>query len=261
MSSISLKDKVAVVTGGGKGIGQAIAKRFASSGAAVSVWELDEQAADETVAAIREDGGTAQAFSCDVSDPASVQDASKETIEQLGQVSILVNNAGIAHIGTAETTSEEDFDRILKINAKGVYNCLHHVLPGMVEARSGVVLNLASIASRLGISERFAYSASKGAVLAMTLSVAKDYVDKGIRCNCLCPGRVQTPFVDGYLKEYYPDEEKRAEMFRKLSEYQPMGRMGQPEEIAALATFLCSDEAAFITGSAYDVDGGTMLLR
>ena len=171
------------------------------------------------------------------------------------------NNAGIAHIGTAETTSEEDFDRILKINAKGVYNCLHHVLPGMVEAKSGVVLNLASIASRLGISERFAYSASKGAGLAMTLSVAKDYVDKGIRCNCLCPGRVQTPFVDGYLKEYYPDEEKRAEMFRKLSEYQPMGRMGQPEEIAALATFLCSDEAAFITGSAYDVDGGTMLLR
>lgn len=261
MGSISLKDKVAVVTGGGKGIGQAIAKRFASSGAAVAIWELDEKAGNETVAAIRDDGGTAQMFSCDVSDQASVQDASKETIEQLGRVSILVNNAGIAHIGTAETTSEEDFDRILKINAKGVYNCLHRILPGMVEAKSGVVLNLASIASRLGISERFAYSASKGAVLAMSLSVAKDYVDKGIRCNCLCPGRVQTPFVDGYLKEYYPDQDERAKMFQKLSEYQPIGRMGQPEEIAALATFLCSDEASFITGSAYDIDGGTMLLR
>ena len=179
----------------------------------------------------------------------------------LGDVEILVNNAGIAHIGTVENTNEEDFDRILSVNAKGVYNCLHFLLPRMAKTGGGAVLNLASVASRLGISERFAYSASKGAVLAMTLSVAKDYLEQGIRCNCLCPGRIHTPFVDGYLEKYYPEEEKRAEMFRKLSEYQPIGRMGKPEEIASLAAFLCSDEASFITGSAYDIDGGTMLLR
>jgi len=131
----------------------------------------------------------------------------------------------------------------------------------LVDNGGGVILNLASIASRLGIADRFAYSASKGAALAMTLSVAKDYVDQGIRCNCLCPGRVHTPFVDGFLEKYYPDENERSEKFTELSKYQPIGRMGEPEEIASLATFLCSDEASFITGSAYDVDGGTMTLR
>ena len=261
MDKERLQGNVAVVTGGGKGIGQAIAKRFAAEGAKVAVWEQDEDAAAKTVAAINEAGGSAQAFACDVSDQEGVQATADATVSSLGDVDVLVNNAGIAHIGNVENTSEEDFDRILSVNAKGVYNCLHVLLPHMVETGGGAVLNLASVASRLGISERFAYSASKGAVLAMTLSVAKDYVDKGIRCNCMCPGRVHTPFVDGYLEKYYADKEERADMFRKLSEYQPIGRMGKPEEIAVLAAFLCSDEASFITGSAYDIDGGTMLLR
>ncbi len=261
MSEKRMKDKVTVVTGGGKGIGQAIARRFASEGAKVAIWELDEESAQSTASSIEADGESASAFFCDVADHESVLAASDATEATFGKITTLVNNAGIAHVGTAENTSEEDFDRIQRINVKGPYNCLRVLLPRMVENDGGTILNLASIASKLGISERFAYSTSKGAVLAMTLSVAKDYVDKGIRCNCLCPGRVHTPFVDGYLEKYYPEEKERAKMFQELSEYQPIGRMGKPEEIAALAAFLCSDEASFITGSAYDVDGGTMLLR
>ena len=158
-----------------------------------------------------------------------------------------------------EVATPEEMDNIYAVNVKGLYHCLHAAIPGMREQGGGVVLNLASIASKLGIQDRFAYSMSKGAAFAMTLSVARDYVDKGIRCNCLCPARVHTPFVDNYLDKNYPDT--KAEMFEKLSEYQPLGRMGKPEEIAALAAFLCSDEASFITGAAYDIDGGVVQLR
>ncbi len=261
MNEKRMQSKVAVVTGGGKGIGQAIARRFASEGAKVAIWDLDEEAAQSTADAIQADGDSAIPVFCNVADHDSVLSASDATETALGKVTTLVNNAGIAHVGTVENTSEEDFDRVQQINVKGPFNCLRVLLPRMVGNGGGSILNLASIASRLGISERFAYSTSKGAVLAMTLSVAKDYVNKGIRCNCVCPGRVHTPFVDGYLEKYYPDESERAKMFQELSEYQPIGRMGKPEEIAALAAFLCSDDASFITGSAYDVDGGTMLLR
>ena len=256
-----LDDKIAIVTGGGKGIGRAISLRFASEGAKVAIWEKDLDAAEETSKQISESGGMAIRIECEISDKISVSNALKETIDGLGKPTHLVNNAGIAHVGTATTTTEEDFDRVMNVNTKGLFLCLQAVLPVLVDNGGGVILNLASIASRLGIADRFAYSASKGAALAMTLSVAKDYVHQGIRCNCLCPGRVHTPFVDGFLEKYYPDENERSEKFTELSKYQPIGRMGEPEEIASLATFLCSDEASFITGSAYDVDGGTMTLR
>ncbi|MEM7387138.1 MAG: SDR family oxidoreductase, partial [Verrucomicrobiota bacterium] len=171
----------------------------------------------------------------------------------------LVNNAGNAHIGTASTTQPEDLDRIYQVNIKGIYHCLHTVLPRMQENGGGVVLNMASVASKLGIPDRFAYSMSKGAVLSMTLSVACDYLKDNIRCNCLCPGRVHTPFVDNYLKKTYPGEE--AAMFAKLAATQPIGRMGTPDEIARLAAFLCSDDAGFMTGGAYDIDGGFVSLK
>ena len=183
MNKRRMHKKVAVVTGGGKGIGQAIARRFASEGANVAIWEVDEKSAQATAAAIEADGCSATAFFCDVAVHDNVLAATKATEAALGKVSILVNNAGIAHIGTVEDTSDKDFDRIQRTNVKGPFNCLRVLIPRMVMNGGGAILNLASIASRLGISERFAYSTSKGAVLAMTLSVAKDYVDKGIRCN------------------------------------------------------------------------------
>ena len=256
-----LDDKIAIVTGGGKGIGRAISLRFANEGAKVAIWEKDLDAAEETSKQINDSGGMAISIECEISDKNSVSNALKETIDALGNPTHLINNAGIAHVGTATTTTEGDFDRVMSVNTKGLFLCLQAVLPVLVDNGGGVILNLASIASRLGIADRFAYSASKGAALAMTLSVAKDYVDQGIRCNCLCPGRVHTPFVDGFLEKYYPDQNDRDQKFTELSKYQPIGRMGEPEEIASLATFLCSEEASFITGSAYDVDGGTMTLR
>ena len=179
--------------------------------------------------------------------------------QSLGPADILVNNAGIASIGNVENTTPEEMDKIYAVNIKGPYNCLHAAIPRMKSNGGGVVLNMASIVSKIGISDRFAYSASKGAVFAMTLSVAKDYLKDGIRSNCLCPGRVHTAFVDSYLDKNYPDNKE--EMFEKLSAFQPIGRMGKPEEIGALAVFLCSDEASFVTGSAYDIDGGSTLLR
>ena len=256
-----LANKIAIITGGGKGIGRAIAQRFCEEGAKVAIWEKDQTAGIQTADEIIQQGGIARFIPCEINDANAVSLAVEETIDVLGKPTHLINNAGIAHVGTATSTTEEEFDRVMEVNTKGMFNCLNKVIPVLIENEGGVILNLASIASRLGIAERFAYSASKGAALAMTLSVAKDYVDQGIRCNCLCPGRVHTPFVDGFLEKYYPDENERSEKFTELSKYQPIGRMGEPEEIASLATFLCSEEASFITGSAYDVDGGTMTLR
>ncbi len=252
---LKLKNKKAFITGAGSGIGQAISLRFAEEGAEVFVLDVNESGGKETVALITDAGGTGSYHHLDVTDAEAVN----ALFNDLGPADILVNNAGIASIGNVEATSSEEMDKIYAVNIKGPYNCLHAAIPGMKANGGGAVLNMASIASKIGISDRFAYSASKGAVFAMTLSIAKDYLKDGIRSNCLCPGRVHTAFVDSYLDKNYPDN--REEMFEKLSAFQPIGRMGKPEEIGALAVFLCSDEASFITGSAYDIDGGSTLLR
>ncbi|WP_205508509.1 SDR family NAD(P)-dependent oxidoreductase [Longitalea arenae] len=252
-----LDNKKAIITGGGSGIGKAIATVFAKQGAAVNILDMDEQGATNVVNEITTAGGKAQFFKCDVSKQAEVQQI-VNGIAANGSIDILVNNAGIAHIGTAETTAEADFDRLVNVNVKGVYNCLHSVLPHMKQ-NGGSIINMASIASLVGIPDRFAYSMTKGAVVGMTLSVAKDYLKYNIRCNCISPARVHTPFVDGFLAKNYPGKE--AEMFEKLSKTQPIGRMGKPDEIGYLALYLCSNEASFITGCDYPIDGGFVKLN
>lgn len=247
--------KRAVITGGGSGIGKAMAHRFAQSGASVNVLELDTEAGQSVVSEIKESGGQADFIQVDVASEESVQAA----IDSIERIDILVNNAAVSSIGNVEAITPEEMDRVYRINVKGVYHCLHAVVPGMKEQGSGVILNMASIVSKLGIHDRFAYSMSKGAVLTMTLSVARDYVQHGIRCNCICPARIRTPLLEGFVDEHYAD--RKEEYLAELSEYQPIGRMGKPEDIAGLAVFLCSDDASFITGSAYDIDGGVTLLR
>jgi NAD(P)-dependent dehydrogenase (short-subunit alcohol dehydrogenase family) len=250
-----LKNKTAVITGGGSGIGRAMSVLFAKQGAVVHVVELNADAAEDTVNEITAAGGKASSHVCDISKQQQVVD----TFNAIATIDILLNNAGIAHIGRADTTSEADLDRIYNVNIKGAYNCLFAAIPLMKAKGAGVILNTASIAAQVGITDRFAYSTSKGAIHAMTLSVARDYLHDNIRCNCISPARVHTPFVDGFLAKNYPGEE--AEMFEKLSKTQPIGRMARPEEIAALALFLCSDEASFITGCDYPIDGGFITLN
>jgi 2-keto-3-deoxy-L-fuconate dehydrogenase len=252
-----LDGKIAAVTGAGSGIGRAIANTFTNAGARVFVLERDTRAGEETAADIRAKGGASTAIDCDVTSAQSVQAAFGRIDREAPRLDILVNNAGIAHIGTVENTSEGDLDRLYAVNVKGLFLCSQAAVARMKKAGGGAILNLASIASLIGLVDRFAYSMSKGAVLAMTRSIAVDFIGDKIRCNCVCPARVHTPFVDGYLKNTYPGRE--AEMFKRLSEYQPVGRMGTPEEVAALALYLCSDEASFITGQAYPIDGGVLV--
>lgn len=258
MGSFRLDGKVAVVTGGGSGIGQAIALTMAAHGAVVRVLDISLQDAEGTCRQIASAGGEAAAYACDVTDQKQVKSRFGELAAQ-GPVSILVNNAGISHIGTVESTTEEDFERVFRVNVKGFYNCMSAVVGPMKANGGGVILNMASIAGSAGLPDRFAYSMSKGAVIAMTLSVARDYLASKIRCNCISPARVHTPFVDNYLRKTYPGREP--EMFEKLSRAQPIGRMAEPGEVASLALFLCSDEASFITGVDYPIDGGFVNLR
>jgi 2-keto-3-deoxy-L-fuconate dehydrogenase len=253
-----LDGKVAIVTGAASGIGLAIARRFTEYGAQVHLLDVDESGVLAAAQRIRDDGGVAQGYRCDVTRQAAVH-ATVDEIGRTGRITTLVNNAGIAHIGKLETTSEADFERVFRVNVQGFYNCMLAVVPHLRRNGGGVILNLASIAASTGLADRFAYSMSKGAVVAMTLSVAKDYIADGVRCNCISPARVHTPFVDGFLRAHYPDRER--EMFERLSQAQPVGRMGRPEEIASLAQFLCSDEASFITGVDYPIDGGFVNLR
>lgn len=247
--------KHALVTGGGSGIGRAIAVRLAAEGADVAVLERSAEAGEETLAEIRAAGGVARVVAADVSNTEAMATA----FASLERLDVLVNNAGIAHVGDVVATTSADLDRIYAVNVKGVYHGLHFGVQKLLASGGGAIVNLASLASKVGLADRFAYGMSKGAVYTMTLSVARDFVHRGIRCNCICPARVHTPFVDGFIAKNYPGKE--AEMFAKLSAAQPIGRMGEPAEIAALVAFLCSSEASFITGSAYDIDGGATLLR
>lgn len=255
----NLNQKVALITGGGDGIGKAISEKLSKQGAIVYILDVNEGMGSKTAAKIIDDGRQAYFMKCDVSDQKKVKSLAQSIFDKEGKIDILVNNAGIAHIGTAETTSEEDFNKIISVNINGVYNCVHACIPLMKKSGGGVIINMASAASAVGLPDRFVYSISKGAVTTMTYSIARDFVNDNIRCNCISPARVHTPFVDGYLKNHYPGQE--AEMFEKLSKTQPIGRMGEPSEIATLILYLCSDEASFITGSNYPIDGGFVTLN
>ena len=255
----SLKDKVSIITGGGSGIGKAIAQVFGEQGSKVCILELNLATAQETASGINDKKGHAKAYQCNVSNQQEVKVVVDSIAKEFGHVDILVNCAGIAHVGKLENTTEADFDKLFNVNVKGVYNAMQAVINYMKNQQHGVILNLASVAALVSVADRFAYSMTKGAVYTMTLSVAKDYIKEGIRCNSISPGRVHTPFVDGFLKANYPGKEE--EMFDKLSKTQPIGRMARPIEIAHLALYLCSDEASFITGTDYPIDGGFLKLN
>ena len=253
--SFLLSGRVAAVTGAASGIGRAIAAEFVRAGAHVHCLDRDDDAVTNTA---HEIGATATPHQCDVADPDSVQRVF-DTIAATHPLDVLVNNAGVSHIGTVGNTSPEDFERLFRVNVQGVYLCTRAVIGGMATRRKGVIINMASVAASAGLADRFAYSMTKGAVVAMTYSIARDYVDHGVRCNSISPARVHTPFVDNYLAKAYPGRE--AEVFARLAAAQPVGRMGKPEEVATLARFLASDEAAFLTGTDYPLDGGFLRLH
>jgi 2-keto-3-deoxy-L-fuconate dehydrogenase len=258
LPDLRLDGKNAAITGGASGIGLAIARAFASAGAAVHILDLNRERAESAVLEIEGAGGKAFAHGCDLADETDAARGLGAIVKQW-RLDILVNNVGMANIGTVETTSAADFDRLMRVNVNSYFYATKAVVGHMRESGGGVILNMASIAGSCGLPDRFAYSTSKGAVIAMTYSVARDFMKHNIRCNCISPARVHTPFVDGYLRNNYPGREE--EMYKVLSAAQPIGRMGKPEEVAALALYLCSDAASFITGCDYPLDGGFINLR
>lgn len=250
-----MKGRNIIVTGGASGIGLAIVRRFAGEGGNVTLVDNNAESGAEAAKSLKAEGMNVNFVRCNVSNHDEVQ----STLGTIAHPDVLVNNAGVAHVGTVEQTTPEDLDRLYDVNIKGMFNCTRAVIGKMVKQGGGVILNMASVAAVVGIPDRFAYSMTKGAVVSMTLSIARDYVDKKVRCNCISPARVHTPFVDGFLAKNYPGKEK--EMFDKLAATQPVGRMGTPEEVASMALFICSDEGAFLTGCNFPVDGGFIGLK
>eukprot|EP00943_MAST-04B_sp_MAST-4B-sp1_P009185 g9185.t1 len=253
----SLKNKSAIITGAASGIGLAISTVFAGAEAHVCMLDLNLEALNNAKTTIlrQHPNASISTFQCNVTNEEEVKKVFNQVVDKFGRLDCLVNNAGISAVGTVLETTKEEMDRVYNVNVIGVFYGLKHGVRHMLsDGKGGAIVNLASIASLIGLADRFAYHMTKGAVLTMTLSVATDFVKKGVRCNCVAPGRVHTPFVDNYLKNNYPGQE--AEKFKEFSEYQPMGRMGKPTEIANLILYLCSDESAFVTGSCYPIDGG-----
>jgi NAD(P)-dependent dehydrogenase (short-subunit alcohol dehydrogenase family) len=240
-----LDNKVALVTGAGSGIGAAIADAFGRAGARVYVTDRDEKAGR---AVAKQIGSKAEFLALDVAQEEQCERVSR----QVGQLDVLVNNAGIGHVGTMLQTTGADMDRLYTVNVRGVFNVSKAFLQGMVARKYGVILNIASIGGIVGVRDRLAYCTTKFAVVGLTKSMALDHALDGIRVNCICPGRVETPFVSARLKEY-PDP---AKAYQEMASTQAIGRMGKPEEIAAASLYLASDEAAFITGTALLIDGG-----
>lgn len=251
-----MKNKTVVITGGGSGIGRAMVKKFSQSGSRVYFIDSNDIAGKKLEEEEQKNGHSVTFWKADVTDFDSI----KACIASLpGSLDVLINNAGISHIGTVQSTSEDDFERLFQVNVKGIFVCTKASLPKLLQDGGGSILNMCSVAATMGLADRFAYSMTKGAALSMTLSIARDYVDKGIRCNCLSPGRVHTPFVDDFLAKNYPGKEQ--EMYEKLAASQPIGRMGKPEEIAELAYFISSEKCGFITGVNYPIDGGFLNLK
>jgi NAD(P)-dependent dehydrogenase (short-subunit alcohol dehydrogenase family) len=247
-----LENKIAFVTGAGSGIGESIARVFAEAGAFVYVAERDATAGANTVESIHEAGHEAALIELDVADKAACASAAKGVLDEKGRLDVLVNNAGIGSVGTVLETEPEDMDRMYSVNVKGVYHTCSAFLPQMIERGSGSVVNLASIGGVVAVRDRFAYCMTKFAVVGMTKAMALDHAKTGVRVNCICPGRVETPFVAARLAEY-PDPVKARE---EMTETQPCGRMGRPDEIAYAAVYLACDESSFMTGSEFIIDGG-----
>lgn len=248
----SLASKTTLVTGGGSGIGAAIAQTFSRVGAFVYVADRDQAAGKSTTEAIKAAGSQAEFIEVDVSDESACQQAAVRVLKERGQLDVLVNNAGIGHVGSAVTTTGEDMDRLYRVNVLGAFHLVRAFLPSMLKRKSGNIINLASIGGVVAVKDRFAYCTTKFAIVGMTKSIALDFATEGIRCNCICPGRVETPFVTAWLKKY-PDPEKA---YADACATQAVGRMGKPEEIAAAALYLASDESGFVTGSEFIIDGG-----